>query len=372
MRVLYVSKALTVAAYRDKVKSLAELVDVTAVMPDRWGVDGVEPTVNGAPRVVAWPVRAHGKNHFHTYRGARRMVTQARSDLVHIDEEPYSAATFQLARHCVRTHTPFIFFAWQNLHKRIPPPFGAMRSYVFRRAAGAIAGTEAAADVLRAHGWSGPTAVIPQLGVDTTRFRPDPAARMGLHRRLGASDDEVFVGFGGRLVPEKGVVLLVRAIAGVPGTRLIVLGDGPERERLESLAESLGIAERVAFAGHVPSLEVPRWLSALDILVLPTVGRRGWVEQFGRILIEAMACGVPVIGSKSGEIPRVIGEAGLLVPEGDERALTEAIRALAAAADLRTGLGARGRARVIDRFTNDRIAAESVAFYKSVLKGRPA
>src|SRR5690606_12988801 len=245
VRVLYVSKALTVAAYRDKVKSLAELVDVTAVMPDRWGVDGVEPTVNGAPRVVAWPVRAHGKNHFHTYRGARRMVTQARSDLVHIDEEPYSAATFQLARHCVRTHTPFIFFAWQNLHKRIPPPFGAMRSYVFRRAAGAIAGTEAAADVLRAHGWSGPTAVIPQLGVDTTRFRPDPAARMGLHRRLGASDDEVFVGFGGRLVPEKGVVLLVRAIAGVPGTRLIVLGDGPERERLESLAESLGIAERV-------------------------------------------------------------------------------------------------------------------------------
>src|SRR5690606_2150032 len=138
--------------------------------------------------------------------------------------------------------------------------------------------------------------------------------------------------------------------AGIPGTRLIIMGDGPERDRLEALAESLGSAERVTFAGHVPSLEMPRWLAALDILVLPTVGRKGWAEQFGRILIEAMACGVPVIGSRSGEIPRVIGEAGLLVAEGDERGLTEAIRALSGEAELRTGLGARGRARVLDRF----------------------
>lgn len=372
MKVLYISKALTVAAYRDKLRSLAELVEIAAVMPARWGAHPVEPLVNGFPRVRAWPVRAHGRNHFHTYRGARRLLREIRADLVHIDEEPYSAVTFQLARQCERIGTPFVFFAWQNLRKRLPPPFGAMRSYVFRRAAGAIAGTEAAADVLRAAGWTGPTAVIPQLGVDTGRFRPDPAARLGLHRRLGATDDQVFIGFGGRLVREKGVHLLVRAIAGVPGTRLIIVGDGPERESLESLAEALGIAERVTFAGHVPSLEMPRWLAAFDLLVLPTVGRRGWVEQFGRILVEAMACGVPVIGSASGEIPRVIGEAGLLVPERDERALTEAIRALVAAGDLRTGLGARGRARVTDRFTNERIAADSVAFYRSVVRRRAA
>jgi glycosyltransferase involved in cell wall biosynthesis len=367
--VLYISKALTVAAYRDKLRSLAERVDVSAVMPARWGGHDVEPLTTGGPRIRAWPVRAHGHNHFHTYRNAARMLRSPRPDLVHIDEEPYSAVTSQLAWLCTRGGTPFVFFAWQNLRKRLPPPFGALRSYVFRHAAGAIAGTDAAGDVLRAGGWSGPVAVIPQLGVDPGRFRPDPAAYAALHRRLAVTDDEVFIGYGGRLVREKGVDLLVRAVAGVPGTRLIILGDGPERAALERQAEVLGVAERVAFAGHIPSLEVPRWLAALDLLVLPTVGRRGWVEQFGRILIEAMACGVPVIGSRSGEIPRVVGEAGVLIAERDERALTEAISMLAARPDLRAGLGARGRARVLDRFTNDRIAGDTVAFYRTVTSG---
>src|SRR5690606_39842146 len=99
---------------------------------------------------------------------------------------------------------------------------------------------------------------------------------------------------------------------------------------------------------------------------------KGWAEQFGRILIEAMACGVPVIGSRSGEIPRVIGEAGLLVAEGDERGLTEAIRALSGEAELRTGLGARGRARVLDRFANDRIAADTAMFYRTLLRRQAA
>ena len=150
MKVLYISKALTVAAYRDKVRSLGELIDVAAIMPTRWGRQEVEPLLTSRPRITAWPVRAHGRNHFHTYRAAHRLLQGAGSDLVHIDEEPYSAVTFQLARLCRRSGTPFVFFAWQNLRKRLPPPFGAMRAYVFRHAAGAIAGTDAAADVLRA------------------------------------------------------------------------------------------------------------------------------------------------------------------------------------------------------------------------------
>jgi glycosyltransferase involved in cell wall biosynthesis len=366
VRVLYVSKALTVAAYRDKLRALGEAVDVTAVMPIRWGRAPAEPARPGNAVVRTWPVLLHGHNHFHTYRMPRRLLKGARADLVHIDEEPYSAVTFQLARHCVRTATPFVFFAWQNIEKRLPPPFGALRAYVFRHAAGAIAGTERAAAVLRAAGWSGPLAVIPQMGVDPVRFRPDPSAREGLRRRFGADAADTLIGYGGRLVPEKGVDLLIRAIAAVPGTRLFILGDGPERTRLMGLADALGIDERVTFAGQIASLDMPRWLAGLDLLVLPTVGRKGWVEQFGRIVVEGMACGAAVIGTRSGEIPQVVGEAGVLVPPGDLRALTDAIALLAGSADLRGRLAEQGRTRVLERFTNERIARDTARFYRSL------
>jgi glycosyltransferase involved in cell wall biosynthesis len=367
VKVLYVSKALTVAAYRDKLRALGESVQVTAVMPERWGRDPVEPAQVNGPVVRVWPARLHGRNHFYTYRRPRRFLRAARADIVHIDEEPYSAVTFQLARHCRQLATPFVFFAWQNLVKRLPPPFGAFRSYVFRHAAGAIAGTDTAAEVLRAGGWQGPVAVIPQMGVDPARFRPDPAARFALQRRFGATPDEVFVGYGGRLVPEKGVDVLIRTVPAAPLVRLLILGDGGERIALERLAERLGVEERVTFVGQVSSLEMPRWLAGLDLLVLPTVGRSGWIEQFGRILVEAMSCGVAVIGTRSGEIPGVLGDAGVLVPPGDVRALTDAIVMLVEGRDLRAVLGERGRARVLGRYTNDRIASDTAAFYRSIV-----
>ena len=312
-------------------------------------------------------VRWAGHNHLHLYRRPGAVLDGFRPDLVHVDEEPYSAVTFQLLRLCRRRGVPAVFFAWQNLDKRLPPPFGLLRAHVFRRAAGAIAGTEAAAAVLRRAGYCGPLAVIPQFGVDPDRFRPDPAARAEVRARLGLGPADFLVGFGGRLVPEKGVHVLLDAAARLPAARLLFLGDGPERPRLEARARRAGLRDRVRFAGRVPSLAVPRWLAACDVVVLPSLRRAGWAEQFGRILVEAMACGVPVVGSASGEIPKVIGDAGRVVPEGDDAALARALAALAGRPGERARLGARGRARVLERFTHERIAAETAAFYRAVL-----
>jgi glycosyltransferase involved in cell wall biosynthesis len=371
VNVLYISKALVVAAYRDKLRSLSAHVRVKGIIPDRWGRDGYEPILGGGADVQPWPVRFHGHNHMHLYRSVTRLIEDSRADVVHIDEEPYSAVTWQLARACHRHGVPSLFFAWQNLDKRLPPPFGAIRGYVFRHAAGGIAGTEAAAEVLRNAGYTGRLAVIPQMGVDAGRFRPDPAAKLALRRRLGGTGDEIVIGYGGRLVPEKGVHLLIRALAGLPDVRLLILGDGPERHRLEEQAVVEGVEKRVIFTGLVASTEMPRWLAALDVLALPTVGRPGWTEQFGRILIEAMSCGVAVIGSRNGEIPHVIGEAGVAVEPGDEQALTEALRVLVGNAELRMLLGERARTRALERFTNDRIAADTARFYRSII-GRSA
>ncbi|MET0400370.1 MAG: glycosyltransferase [Longimicrobiaceae bacterium] len=370
MKVLYLSKALVVAEYRTKLAELARGAEVVAVVPDRWGTERVEAADAEGGALEFRRSLLHGHNHFHVYPGLGEVLDRVRPDLVHIDEEPYSLVTLQAARLCRRRGIPSLFFAWQNLPKRLPPPFGILRRSVFRSVAGGIAGTPAAARVLEDGGYRRPLAVVPQFGVDADRFRPDPAARRLARERMGIVPDDFLVGFGGRLVPEKGVRLLVRAVAALPGARLVVAGDGPERAGLAALARELGAGERVSFRGRVASTEMPAWLGALDVLALPSLATRGWAEQFGRILVEAMACGVPVVASRSGEIPHVVGDAGVLVPEGDAAALRDALERLAADAGARARLARRGRERVLRRFTQARVAADTLRFYGELLAGR--
>ncbi len=115
---------------------------------------------------------------------------------------------------------------------------------------------------------------------------------------------------------------------------------------------------------------MPDQLRRMDLLVLPSLTRPNWKEQFGRVLMEAMACQVPVLGSDSGEIPYVIGEGGRVVPEGDVAALRGAIAALSIAPDERRELGRRGRERVLAHYTQQRVAAETVALYRRLYGAR--
>jgi glycosyltransferase involved in cell wall biosynthesis len=136
------------------------------------------------------------------------------------------------------------------------------------------------------------------------------------------------------------------------------------------LAEQTGIAGQVEFLGHRPSTQTPEFYRTFDVLVLPSVSRPNWIEQFGRVLIEAMASGVPVIGSDCGEIPNVIGDAGLIFPEGDVAALRAALARLMATPALRSELAGRGRARVAAHFTQAQVAAATYHVYEAILKQR--
>lgn len=373
MKVLYVSKAMRVAAYRGKLDSLARMVDLEALIPLHWDGKPEESGPAGDARLPyvlhERPVRWPGRNHFHWYSGVSDLIRGVDPDLVHIDEEPYSLVTWQVSRACRRLGLPCLFFAWQNLPKRIPPPFSQGMARVFSVCRGGIAGTEAAARVLRRWGFEGSLAVIPQVGVDPSLFRPDTSAGRQVRKELGIPDSAVVVGFVGRLIPEKGVQLLVRAMVRLPGAYLVLVGDGPGRAALERDVQSAGLGDRTRFVGAVESLAVPRWLQAFDMLALPSLTSPGWTEQFGRVLIEAMACQVPVVGSDSGEIPRVIDAGGLTVREGDVEALAGALARLAEDGELRASVGRTGRARVLDRFTHEKIAADTVEFYRSVLGG---
>src|SRR5262249_2630148 len=149
---------------------------------------------------------------------------------------------------------------------------------------------------------------------------------------------------------------LLEAVSQLEGNwRLRIVGSGPLEEDLQALAAELGIATCVEFIQWLPSSEIAAQYTEIDCLVLPSLTRPNWKEQFGRVLVAAMACGLPVIGSDSGAIPGVIGKGGLVFPEGDVLALRKHLHDLQNKADLREILGAEGRRHVLEHFTHERI-----------------
>jgi glycosyltransferase involved in cell wall biosynthesis len=169
------------------------------------------------------------------------------------------------------------------------------------------------------------------------------------------------------LVPEKGLDTLLQALAVNRTARwhLTVVGDGPDRERLERLATELRLAARVRWTGALPPDEIPKMWAELDILVLPSRALPTWAEPAAHVLAEAMAHEVVVVGTRAGATPEVIGEAGVVVPPDDPAALATAIRQLAAP-DARRPLAQAGRARAMQLFSDDAVAERMLEFWRSV------
>ena len=164
--------------------------------------------------------------------------------------------------------------------------------------------------------------------------------------------------------------ILIKAALGLGEPWQIRLaGNGPYKSDLATLAGILNAGGQVQFVGTVSSTEMPDFYNSVDVVVLPSLTRPNWKEQFGRLLIEAMACGVPVVGSDSGAIPDVIGDAGLVVPEGDEQALRGALLSLVKDRDLYHALSVAGRKRVLNHFTQKQVASRTVEVYRQMVSG---
>ncbi|MFQ5855092.1 MAG: glycosyltransferase [Anaerolineae bacterium] len=384
MRVLMVSKACVVGAYQRKLEEIGrhDDVDLTVVVPPAWQEAGrtitLERQHTQGYRLVVEPMVLNGRFHLHFYPGLGRRIREVEPDIIHIDEEPYNLATLQAMWLGQQAGARTLFFTWQNIYRRYPPPFAWVERYVLRHADAAIAGNQEAVDVIHAKGYAGPIEVIPQFGVDPELFRPAAPFRISdFEFRNDISQSAIrnpkseirngtfTIGYVGRLVRAKGVDLLLEAVAGLQGEwQLRILGAGPLQDSLQQQASRLGLRSRVAFEPARPSCQVPVYLNQLHVLVLPSQTQDNWKEQFGRVLIEAMACQVPVIGSTCGEIPNVIGDAGLVFPEGDIEALRNHLRRLMHDPNLHCRLGQDGRARVLQHFTQAHIARRTVALYR--------
>jgi glycosyltransferase involved in cell wall biosynthesis len=380
-----ISKACVVGAYQKKLEEISQHdgIELTVVVPPEWrderGTLRLERAHTTGYDLRVEPIAFNGHFHFHYYPGLGRVVREIQPDIVHIDEEPYNLATFQATWAARRIGARTVIFTWQNLQRRYPPPFGWMESYVLAHTHTLLSGNAEGVDVWRAKGYQGPIELIPQFGVDPAIYsrilRPSRPSKPSVVLRRSSrrpSQNQMVIGYIGRLVPEKGIDVLLEAVAQLQGPwELRILGSGPERDRLEKMAQWLGILPRISFDLPIPSTQLPYYYSGLDVLVLPSRTRPNWKEQFGRVLIEAMACQVVVIGARCGAIPEVIGEAGLTFAEGDPADLRAQLQRLLGDATLRVDLAQKGRQRVLDQFTQTQIAARTVEIYQRLTCNSP-
>lgn len=360
-----ISKALVAEAYQSKLREISRLgVDLFVIIPKCWGVQEVELTKGEGYHLKLLSCLRSGRfSHF--YPNIAEIFRMCRVDLLHLDEEPFSPVAFETMMAARLRRVPTLFFTWQNLFETYPWYYKFFERHTFRHVRGGIAGNEEAREILVKRGFRRPTWVIPQFGVDPEIFKKSDSSELRGTLKIAG---KFVVGFMGRLVEEKGLDTLLTTLNHLPNDVVVLMvGSGPFQPQLEQICAKLGLEERVRWVPAVPSREVPKYLSAFDVLVLPSRTRPKWKEQFGRVLVEAMACEVPVIGSNSGEIPRTIGNCGYVFPEGDASTLANLLCRLKNDNSLRSALGSQGRARVLAHFTQAEIAQRTVEFYRYIL-----
>jgi glycosyltransferase involved in cell wall biosynthesis len=326
----------------------------------------LEPIPGERSHLVGLRMAVPRSPHLRFYRGLRRVMAQG-WDVVHCWEEPYVVAGWQIARE-TPARTKLVVATFQNIAKRYPPPFSSMERSVLRRADAWIPFGHTVLETLRGReGFDGsrPAAVIGP-GVDLERFYPDPEARANVRASLGWIHGPI-VGYLGRFVPEKGIALLLAALTRVAAPwRALFVGSGPMRPAIETFAAAH--PGRVRIIEGVPHDGVPAYLNAMDVLCAPSQTTPKWREQFGRMLIEAMACGVPVVASPSGEIPHVVGSGGLLLGEADVERWSATLDALLADHYRRHAIGGAGLARARSEYAWPVVARRHLEFMESVVR----
>ena len=346
--------------------------DVTVVGPKRFhgdfGWHTLEPQTSEAYSVVPVPVHFSRRVHTMLYGWELARLLRQPWDLVHCWEEPYVASAAQVA-FLARPDTPLVFATFQNIAKRYPPPFSWIERYTMTRAAGIIAFGRTVFDVVASRTPLHTPLRVISPGVDVVHCRPDPSARARVLAKYGWNDGTPVVGFVGRFVEEKGCRFLMNVLDRLQGPwRALFVGAGPLESDLRAWTQRHG--DRVAIETTVRHDDVPAYLNAMDVLCAPSQTTTWWREQFGRMLIEGFACGIPVVASDSGEIPHVIGNAGLVVREGDIDGWTQAVARLLADPALKADLGQRGRERAVSAFAWPVVARQHLDFFEELLTAR--
>lgn len=385
MRILVASHTYIVDLNCEKLRALATLepgIEVTVVVPRRWQPGGVQNRTietelreSGSFRLV--PVSNFSQNHQGLLTFGADLISllrEFRPQIIQVEQGSKALAYAELItlNQLLGLKAKNLFFTWWNLPYNLKFPVSLLEAYNLRHTHGIVSGNQDGAEILRQRGYQGPIKVMPQLGVDESRFQPAPQPELA--NKLGIREGDFVVGFVGRFVEEKGLLTLLKALASLSDRpwKWLLLGRGPLQSVIMDKAAENNIKDRLICVESVPHDQVPRYINLMSTLVLPsettyqfkTLTSVGWKEQFGHVLIEAMACKVPLVGSDSGEIPHVISNSGLVFPEGDAQALSSCLIQLMEQPELAKNLGQLGYERAMSQYTNRALAQQQLDFYK--------
>ena len=283
----------------------------------------------------------------------RRLLAQKRYDIVHTHEAHALTAAWWVGAHRC---------AALLASRRVAYPLNSPGRY--RTAHRVVAVSQFVAETVVASGLPRDNVTVIHDGVEVPPL-PSPEEKREARRSFNIDDDSPLLGCVGYLLPEKGHEHLIRALPAIrsqfPKARLLLAGSGPCEAELESLARALEVEPAVRFCGFVADVE--RVYRALDVFVFPSVA-----EPLGTSLLAAMAHGLPVVAAAGGAVPEIVDDkrTGLLVPPADAKWLASAVVELLRDPTRAAALGAAARQSILERFTADRMAENTLRLYQEL------
>ena len=374
MRILAISHSAVVEVNQQLYEDLAKIpgVEVELIAPSHWVSEFDHKRFKTKALkglnipFYRMPVAFGGTNSLYFYLWLPLWrIWRFKPDIIFLHQEPWSLSALQGLLLSLWLKSELTFFTNLNFLKYHPAPFSWINTWVFARSKQALALSEEVEQTLRIKGYKGKISRF-WFAVDTKLFQPQKETAESLKAELGLKKEALTVGYMGRLVKEKGVQVLLEAAAflqkenDLPDWQVLLTGDGEYKIELQQLVMRLGLQERVVFAGSVAHTQAAEYMNCLDIFVLPSLTTPNWKEQFGRVIIEALACGVPVVGSDSGEIPHLIRATGggLVTKEGEAEDLAQAVKTLLCNPILRQELVQKGKLAVETRYSNEGVARQ--------------
>lgn len=291
-------------------------------------------------------------------KALRTLVRDLRPDLLHLVADPWTPTAEVGAAAARDLKIPYVVVGTSSL--------GGARGFTarwqadrVRDGAAALAGiTKPALEFLAAEAPAGLRAVLPQLGFEPpTSVPPRPSGEIPV------------IGVVGRIVPERGLDLLFDALAEVYGDwRVRIVGVGPSQVALEAQAQRLGLSARITWLGGVPRSELETFWHGVDAFVAPSRSSPTWVEPTGSLVLEAMAWGIVPVVSRSGALPDVVGDAGMVIDEGDRDALSRALTRIIEDPDRTAQMGTVARRRVLEHYGDGPVAERTAELWRKVAR----
>lgn len=271
----------------------------------------------------------------------------------------------------VKTGIPTIVMEWENIPKNVEAlPYSKIKKYNREHATHFVAITEKAKEALIIEGVGPDRISVVPAGLDCERFKPAEKNEQ-VAEKLGISKDLIRILFVGRLVPEKGIFDLLNAFSillrNVQNVELLIVGSGSSSMQIQisQLVENLKIGGKVKFLGSIEYSNMPQIHNLADVFCLPSIPTKTWAEQFGYSMVEAMACGKPVVSTSTGSIPEVVKDraTGILVKPNDPRGLESALEELILNKQERDAFGRNAREWVLQKFEANKVAGQLANIY---------